>query len=231
MSADLTPDDEDTPRGLFRAYVVSLSLEAMATRKFAEKNPAYLPGEPCYFVDVTDLAPDLRFDQHMAGIKDNAFVRMYGVALRPDFTVDFPPSPFVVAVEQEATIARSLRGEGCGVWAPVLDAPETFSVYVIRLDEAVTKDRRFRAANPIAFPSRPSRPSCVYVGATGLSPEERFANHKAGHKANYFAQAYGEGLMPELFAHLNPMNRQRALATEIALADELRQEGFAVWQN
>jgi hypothetical protein len=25
------------------------------------------------------------------------------------------------------------------VWAPVLDAPETFSVYVIRLDEAVAK--------------------------------------------------------------------------------------------
>jgi hypothetical protein len=30
------------------------------------------PGQPCYFVDVTDLAVDLRFDQHMHGIKDNA---------------------------------------------------------------------------------------------------------------------------------------------------------------
>jgi hypothetical protein len=64
----------------------------------------------------TGLAPDLRFDQHMAGIKGFAFVRMYGVALRPDFTVDFPPSEFPVAVELEATIARSLRGRGaeCG---------------------------------------------------------------------------------------------------------------------
>ena len=224
---DLTLDDEDTPSGLHRPYVVSLSAEAMSTRKFAEKNPACRPGQPCYFVDVTDLAPDLRFDQHMAGIKDNAFVRMYGVALRPDFTVDFPPSPFPVAVEQEATIASSLRGEGCGVWAPVLDAPETSSVYVIRLGAAVLKNRRLRAANPGYVKGSP----CVYVGATGLSPEERFANHKAGHKANYFAHAYGEGLMPELFAHLNPMTQQRALATEIALADELRQEGFAVWQN
>ena len=71
----------------------------------------------------------------------------------------------------------------------------------------------------------------VYVGATGLSPEERFANHKAGHKANWYAQTYGEALLPDLFAHLNPMTNQRALATEIALAEELRKEGFAVWQN
>lgn len=240
IPSDPTLDDEDTPSGLHRPYVISLSAEAMSTRKFAEKNLAYRPGQPCYFVDVTDLAPDLRFDQHMAGIKDNAFVRMYGVALRPDFTVDVPPSPFPVAVEQEATIARSLRGEGCGVWAPVLDAPATFSVYVIRLGAAVLKNRRFRAANPLVFPSRPSRssrpsrpsrPLCVYVGATGLSPQERFENHKSGHKANWYAQKFGESLLPDLFAHLNPMTHQRALATEITLADELRQEGFAVWQN
>ena len=64
----------------------------MSTRKFVEKNAGYRPGQPCYFVDVTDLTVDLRFDQHMRGIKDNAFVRMYGSTLRPDFTVDFPPS-------------------------------------------------------------------------------------------------------------------------------------------
>ena len=245
MSADLPTDDyEAAPSGLHRPYVISLRDGVMSTRRFAEKNPGYRPGQPCYFVDVTNLAPDLRFDQHMAGIKDNAFVRMYGVALRPDFTADFPPSPFPVAVEQEATIARSLRGEGCGVWAPVLDAPETFSVYVIRLDEAVAKDRRFRAANPLAFPplpvsrssrpsrsSRQSRPLCLYVGATGLSPEERFENHKSGHKANWYARKFGESLLPDLFAHLNPMSHQRALATEITHADELRKEGFAVWQN
>jgi len=152
---------------------------------------------------------------------------MYGIALRPDFTVDFPPSPFGVAVEQQSAMACSVRGEGCGVWAPVLDAPETSSVYVIRLDAAVLKNRRFRAANPGYVKGSP----CVYVGATGLSPEERFANHKSGRKANWYAQTYGEKLLPDLFAHLNPITRQRALATEIALAEELRQEGFAVWQN
>jgi hypothetical protein len=50
-------------------------------------------------------------------------------------------------------------------------------------------------------------------------------------KPNWYAQKYGEELLLDLFAHLNPMTHQRALATEIALAEELRQEGFAVWQN
>jgi len=229
-----SPDDE-VARGLYRIYVAGLEPEVMHNRKFAEKNSGYRAGQPCYFVDVTELPVDLRFDQHMHGIKDNSFVRMYGIALRLDFTVDLPPSPFPVAVEQEAQIARSLSGEGCGVWAPVFHAPETSSVYVIRLDAAVLKDRRFRAANPLLFGSqevlRPPRPLCIYVGATGLTPEERFANHKSGHKANWYVQRYGEALVPDLFKHLNPMTHQRALATEISLAEELRKEGFAVWQN
>jgi hypothetical protein len=224
---DSTTDDEEVARGLYRVYVVALEPGVMSARKFADKNPAYRPEQPCYLVDVTDLPVDLRFDQHMHGIKDNAFVRMYGIALRPDFTVDFPPSPFGVAVEQESALARSLRGEGCGVWAPVLDAPVISNVYVIRLDAAVLKNRRFRAANPGYVKGAPT----VYVGATGLTPEERFANHKSGYKANWYAQTFGEGLMPKLFVHLNPMTRQRALATEIALAEELRQEGYGVWQN
>jgi predicted GIY-YIG superfamily endonuclease len=224
---DWMTDAHEAASGLYRVYVVALEPEVMSTRKFAQKNAGYRPGQPCYFVDVTDIGVDLRFDQHMHGIKDNAFVRMYGTGLRPDFTVDLPPSPFGVAVEQEAQFARGLREEGCGVWAPVLDAPETSNVYVIRLDEAVLNNRGFRAANPGYLKGSP----CVYVGATALSPQARFANHKSGHKANWFAQTYGMALLPDIFAHLNPMTRQRALATEIALAQELRQEGFAVWQN
>ena len=220
-------DEHESPAGLHTVYVVALQPDVIDTRKFAQKNPGYRLGQSCYYVDVTDLAVDLRFDQHMHGIKGNAFVRMHGIALRPDFTDDIAPSPFQVAVENESKIARSLRAEGCGVWAPVLDAPETSNVYVIRLDEAVLKNRRFRAANPDYVKGSP----CVYVGATGLSPEERFANHKSGHKANWYARTYGDALFPELFRHLNPMTYQRALATEIAVAEELRQEGFAVWQN
>ena len=220
-------DNYETPAGLYALYVVELEPSVVDKRKFAQKNAAYRAGQPCYYVDVTDLAVHQRFDQHMHGIKDNAFVRMHGIALRPDFTTDIAPAAFEVAVENETRIARSFRAEGCGVWAPVLDAPQASSVYVVRLDSAVLRHRRFRAANPAYLDGA----MCVYVGATDMTPEQRFANHKAGHKANWYAQKYGETLIPDLYTHLNPMTYQRALATEITLADELRQEGWGVWQN
>ena len=226
VAPDVT-DGYDTPAGLHAVYVVELDVAVARKPKFAQRNPAYRAGQPCYYVDVTDLAVDQRFDQHMHGIRDNAFVRMHGIALRPDFTAEMAPSAFEVAVENEARIARSLRAEGCGVWAPVLDAPQASSVYVVRLDTAVLRHRGFRAANPAYADGAP----CVYVGATGITPEQRFANHKAGHKANWYAQTYGETLIADLYTHLNPMTYQRALATEIALADELRREGWGVWQN
>ena len=53
------------------------------------------------------------------------------------------------------------------------------NVYVVLLDPAVGKIRKVRAENPKCDPKKP----CVYVGMTGLTPAERFANHKAGIKA------------------------------------------------
>jgi hypothetical protein len=39
--------------------------------------------------------------------------------------------------------------------------------------------------------------SCgVYVGMTGLDPDERFANHKAGHKASRWVRDFGTALLP-----------------------------------
>jgi hypothetical protein len=37
--------------------------------------------------------------------------------------------------------------------------------------------------------------------------------------------------LERIAAHLNPTPHRRALTAQIALADELRREGFAVWQN
>ncbi len=68
-----------------------------------------------------------------------------------------------------------------------------------------------------------------YVGMTGLSPEVRFANHKAGRKAARVVQKYGERLVPKLYAHLNPMAYEDAKAMEPALADSLRKRGFQVF--
>ena len=68
-----------------------------------------------------------------------------------------------------------------------------------------------------------------YVGMTGLTPEERFANHKAGIKAAGVVKRFGVRLVPRLYAHLNPMPYEKAVRMETALADSLRKRGFQVF--
>lgn len=103
----------------------------------------------------------------------------------------------------------------------------THNVYVVRLDEAVLEQKDFRDANPQHDPSKP----CVYVGMTGLEPDERFRNHKAGRKASRKVKRFGRYLMRRQFERFNPMSFEEACTIECQLADRLRKKGFAVWQN
>jgi hypothetical protein len=104
-------------------------------------------------------------------------------------------------------------------------APEQHhNVYVVLLDSSVAKIRKVRAENPARDPKKP----CIYVGMTGLAPEERFANHKAGDKASYYVTHFGIRLLPELYTHLNPMPYEAALQMEQDLAVDLRQAGYTV---
>jgi hypothetical protein len=98
------------------------------------------------------------------------------------------------------------------------------NVYVVLLNPAVGKIRKVRAENPKRDPKKP----CVYVGLTGLTPEERFANHKAGIKAAAVVQRHGIRLLPEFFIHLNPMPFEAAVTMEKDLAEDLRRAGFTV---
>ena len=68
-----------------------------------------------------------------------------------------------------------------------------------------------------------------YVGMTGLTPEQRFENHKAGIKAARVVRKYGERLVPKLYEHLNPMPYKKAQWLEGVLADSLRRRGFVVF--
>jgi hypothetical protein len=98
------------------------------------------------------------------------------------------------------------------------------NVYVILLEPAVGKIRRVRALNP----NREARQPCVYVGMTGLTPEQRFANHRKGLKSAWVVKRYGIRLLPELYAHLNPMPYAAAVQMEMDLAEDLRRAGYTV---
>ena len=101
---------------------------------------------------------------------------------------------------------------------------EHHNVYIVLLDPAVAKIRKVRAENPKRDPRKP----CVYVGMTGLLPEERFANHKSGIKDASVVKRYGIRLLPELYAHLNPMPFEAAAEMEKDVAEDLRRAGYTV---
>ena len=86
-----------------------------------------------------------------------------------------------------------------------------FSIYVVLLEYAATEYG-------------------LYVGMTGLTPDERFRNHKARHKASKWVRKYGVGLLPALYGHLNPLAYEPATLAEVALAEALRTTGVSVHQ-
>ena len=101
------------------------------------------------------------------------------------------------------------------------------NVYVVELDPRVLNSARFRRVNPDRDMLKP----CLYVGMTGLTPQERIAKHKAGIRANAFVQRYGVRLLPKLYAYANPMPYEAAREMEVELAIALRAQGYAVWQG
>jgi|SRR5262245_40227584 len=102
-----------------------------------------------------------------------------------------------------------------------------FNLYVVLLDPAVLRHKRFREANPRYKTGKP----CFYVGRTGLSPEERFAKHRQGIKANSYVRRYGIRLVPHLYRRFAGMPRAEADRMERELAATLRRHGYAVWQK
>lgn len=70
----------------------------------------------------------------------------------------------------------------------------------------------------------------LYVGMTGLPPDDRYRNHKAGYKASKKVRDWGVGLLPALYRHLNPQDDASARLAEVELAEALRTVGLPVSQ-
>lgn len=100
------------------------------------------------------------------------------------------------------------------------------SVYAIELDPAVLKHRAFRNRNPGGATG-----GCLYIGVTGLTPEERFARHRAGTQSGRFVRTHGLRLRLDLVEGFSRLPHRIAACMEPKLAAWLRAQGFAVWQN
>jgi len=68
----------------------------------------------------------------------------------------------------------------------------------------------------------------VYVGETGLAPEQRFWNHKNGHKSSKHVRKSGVRLLRPFFDHLEGLSPEDAKCTERELAKALAGAGFWV---
>ncbi len=108
-----------------------------------------------------------------------------------------------------------------------MPAKERFNIYVIELELAVLKVKRFREANPDYMEGK----SCVYVGMTSRTPEERYEQHKNGYKSARLVKKFGLRLKPRQYRSLNPMSYEEASRMEREKARRLRKRGYGVWQN
>lgn len=100
------------------------------------------------------------------------------------------------------------------------------SVYAIELDRAVWRNRAFRDRNPGGASG-----GCLYIGVTGLTPEERFERHRQGTQSARLVHAHGVRLRLDLVEGFSRLPYRIAADMEPRLAAWLRAQGFAVWQN
>ena len=103
-------------RGRYFVYVIELSKAVLEEPKFMKANPNYRPGQPCVYVGMTGLDPDIRFDKHKAGIQSNKYAQQYGLRLMPEIYEKFNPMPYGDAQYLEVDMAIRLKDRGFGVW-------------------------------------------------------------------------------------------------------------------
>ena len=97
-------------------YVIELDRTVLKHAKFRAANPHARSVKPPLYVGMTGLDPETRFERHRYGVKDNAYVRRYGLRLRPDLYEGLNPLPYKEAQRMEAVLARQLRADGFAVW-------------------------------------------------------------------------------------------------------------------
>lgn len=109
---------------------------------------------------------------------------------------------------------------------------KTWRLYVVKLHEDA-RERVLARMRRLDRARIDRRLPLVYVGVTALSPRERYERHRAGGVTSApIVRDYGVGLLESLYRDRNPLDavkEEEALDAEAALAEELRDRGYAVW--
>jgi len=73
-------------------------------------------GKAAYYVGMTGLSPEKRFQNHKQGIKAARVVRRCGERLVPRLYAHLNPMPYAKAIDMEVALADSLRKRGYVVY-------------------------------------------------------------------------------------------------------------------
>lgn len=99
-----------------------------------------------------------------------------------------------------------------------------YHVYVVLLKSDVLSQYPFLLR---LNPDRKANYACLYVGHTARTPDLRFESHRRGSKASIRVRDFGVSLVPDLYAHFNPLpSREHADDAERKLALTLRAQGY-----
>jgi hypothetical protein len=111
--------------------------------------------------------------------------------------------------------------------APTLYKALRRTIYVLELAPEAAADPDFLLAN-LHFEAGMT---CLYVGSSSQTGEQRFRDHITGHNASRIAHQYALKLRYDLMPPQTPIPKERALKEEKRLARTLRAAGFGVWQK
>lgn len=102
---------------VFCVYIIELNTAVRSNGAFRKRNPDARADKPCVYVGSTCLDPQVRFEQHKAGVKANRFARKYGVRLRRSrmrFLRGYKTRALAEAAERRC--AERLQVRGYSVW-------------------------------------------------------------------------------------------------------------------
>lgn len=97
-------------------YVIELGDQVLYIKKFLRENPNINRQLKCFYIGMTGLTPEQRFQKHKKGVKSNKYAREYGIKLRHDIFDDLNQITYDDAVDMEISLAKDLRDKGYRAW-------------------------------------------------------------------------------------------------------------------
>ena len=199
-------------RSHYYSFLARLSKDAHKHRKSSNRNPDAAPGKPWAYAAFSSERPSDRGDQLRSSFNAGSLARKYATKV-----VLGSVKRHVLlegAMSRCERLVEDYRAEGWTITN--IDPPKKHWVYVVELMEPAKEDGV-------------RRKTAYYVGQTGLTPEVRYARHKAGIHANKKVQMYGVHLRQDMVEDAGPMTHLDSLRLERQLADKLRERGSKVY--